>query len=190
MSSRSSWTSSPCRWSASTASRNVGRDQVGERARDRLGRLELVHELERVVLGRVGLDAAAVFLASPRNRGRHGLCRGSSSRPDRHLVRLAGGRLAAIARRPARSSSSLTISALWLDRGFQAVAHEVARGQHPRLVRGVGVSLGEDRQPVPQADVGRAVPGLGRIGRPLGVVAVEVPVVERFQVGPLLEAPR
>ena len=181
MSSRSSCTSSPCRLQSRDRLAARGGDQVSERTRDRLGRLELVHQLQRVVLGRVGLDPAAVFLALDKTEHGRGFLRRFRSRPDRHRHRFRALRgLAASPRRRPCLGQQLHDLGLVARGRSQTVEHEVARGQHSRLVRGVRIRLGKNGEPVSQPHVGRAVPPLGRIRRPLRVIAVEIPVIKRL----------
>ena len=114
-----------------------GGNQVGERPRDRLGRLELVHQLQRIVFGRVGLDPAAVFVALDKTEHGDGLVRRLGARPDRHRDRfgaLAGFTASRRRRRP-RLGEQLDDLGLVVHGRLQAVEHEVAGGEHARLVR-------------------------------------------------------
>src|SRR5262245_8691427 len=73
------------------------------------------------------------------------------------------------------------------DRSFQTFTHEVAGCEHARLVRGVGISLGKDRETISQSDIRRPISGFRWIARPLRVLAIEIAIVIRLQCGSLLE---
>ena len=154
-------------------------------------RFKLVHQLAGVVLGSRLFSSGGRSPGSPHNPAPSPIRpprEPSTGSPPARLAR--PGKPTRFGGPPAGSVEQLGDLCLVFDRAFQALADEVPRGQHPSLVRGVRIRLGKDGKAVSQSHVGRAVPGLGGIGCPLVMVAIEIPVVERFQLRIASRMPR
>ena len=159
--------------------------QVSVGPHNGLGTDEIVHQLDLIVLRSISSDTMAVLFPFDKAENLFRIGQRPGLRADGDAI--LPWRVALLHHGPVSLIDQLADLIFLGGRLDKTLPDEITGCQYPVFVRSIGVSLGENSQPVSQARVGCAVAPLGGECCPVGVVSTQVAVIISLQAGLFLE---